>query len=242
MDGGIETTTTSATVPDAEALPLPDYLVKTYTWAYLTPASLVILDNPVVMTAILWGNLPRLVKAACDEVGPGQRVLQTANAYGNLSVELAEAVGRGGRLEVVDIAPIQVEHCRRKLAGFPQARVRRADAANPGGGHYDAVCCFFLLHEVPDSYKGAVIDGVLRSVAPGGKAVFIDYHRPQPWHPLRGVMNMVFRTLEPYAFGLIDAEIRDFAGDAESFTWSKETFFGGLYQKVVAVNQRKAVL
>lgn len=240
MDGGIETTTTSATVPDAEALPLPDYLVKTYTWAYLTPASLIILDNPVVMTAILWGNLPRLVKAACEEVRPGQRVLQTANAYGNLSVELAETVGRAGRLEVVDIAPIQVEHCRRKLASFPQARVRRADAANPGGGHYDTVCCFFLLHEVPDSYKRAVIDGVLRAVAPGGKAVFVDYHRPHPWHPLRAVMNMVFRTLEPYAFGLIDAEIRDFAGDAASFTWSKETFFGGLYQKVVAVSQRKA--
>jgi SAM-dependent methyltransferase len=236
MDGGLETEAVPLGEPGR--MDLPDYLVKTYSWAYLNPASLLLLDNPVVLTAILWGNLPRLVRAACDEFAPGQRILQSASVYGNLSPALAETVGSSGRLDVIDIAPIQVHHTRRKLAGFPQARVRQADAAAPGGGLYDGVCCFFLLHEVPDDYKGPVVDGLLSALAPDGKAVFVDYHRTLPWHPLRGVMSLVFRWLEPFAFGLIDREIEHFASDASHFTWRKETFFGGLYQKVVA--ERKA--
>ena len=161
--------------------------------------------------------------------------MQAANVYGNLSAELAATVGPDGRLDVIDIAPIQVEHCRQKLEKFPQARVRRADAANPGGGLYDVVFCFFLLHEVPDAKKHTVVDGLMQAVRPGGKIVFVDYHDASRWHPLRGLMRMVFRTLEPFAFGLIDGEIKDFASASAAFTWTKETFFGGLYQKVVAV-------
>lgn len=206
MDGGIEIDAKALDETQPNEPSLPDYLVNTYTWAYLTPASLFLLDNPIVLTAILWGNLPRLVRFACMETAAGQQVLQAANVYGHLSAELAETVGPDGRLEVIDIAPIQVEHCRKKLARFPQARVRRADAANPGGILYDVVFCFFLLHEVPDAKKQAVIDGLLGAVRPGGKVVFIDYHQAAPRHPLKGLMQFVFRTLEPYALGLIASE------------------------------------
>jgi SAM-dependent methyltransferase len=233
MDGGFDAD--RGTLADADRLEVPDYLVRTYTWAYLLPISLKVFDNPVVLTFILWGNLSRLVRLACQEFTTGQRVLQAANVYGHLSCALAEVLGPSGRLEVIDIAPLQVDHCRRKLAAFPQAQVRHADAAAPGGGTYDGVCCFFLLHEVPDDYKRSVVDGLLNKVPMGGKAVFVDYHRPQPWHPLRGVMHMVFRWLEPFAFGLIDREIWSFASARDDFSWRKETLFGGLYQKVVAV-------
>lgn len=233
MDGGIDAKFAEEARPDAPEL--PDYLVRTYWWAYLTPTSLAVLDNPVVLTAILWGNLPRLVRAACDEFEPGQRVLQAASAYGNLSPGLATQVGSTGRLEVIDIAPLQVAHVQRKLQDFPQARARVADAASPGGGVYDGVCCFFLLHEIPDPEKRAVVDALLAAVEPGGKVVFLDYHRVRPWHPLRVPMGFVFRWLEPFAYGLIDHEIPSFASARDEFSWSKKTFFGGLYQKVVAV-------
>jgi SAM-dependent methyltransferase len=235
MDGGIEAKLVEET--QAGEPSLPDYLVKTYRWAYLTPASLLLLDNPVVLTAILWGNLPRLVRTACEEFDPGQRVLQAACAYGNLSPELAAQLGPRGRLEVIDVAPLQVAHVQRKLSAFPHARARIADATAPGGGIYDAVCCFFLLHEIPDQEKCAVVDALLDSVEPGGKVVFVDYHRARPWNPLRAPMGLVFRWLEPFAFGLVQREIADFASPSsrEQFSWRKETFFGGLYQKVVAV-------
>lgn len=237
MDSGIEANL--AAVEAAREPSLPDYLVKTYWWAYLTPATILLFDNPVFLTALLWGNLPRLVRAACDEFAPGQRVLQAAHAYGPLSVELAEKVGPHGRLEVIDIAPLQIERVQRKLAGMPQARARVADAAAPGNLVYDGVCCFFLLHEIPDDLKARVVDALLDRVPPGGKVVFIDYHRARAWHPLRPPMELMFRWLEPFAHGLIEREIRDFAGAAvgDRFDWTKETFFGGLYQKVVATRR-----
>jgi SAM-dependent methyltransferase len=108
-----------------------------------------------------------------------------------------------------------------------------ADAANPGPGLYDCVCCFFLLHEIPDDRKRAVVDALLGKVRPGGKVIFVDYHRTRAWHPLRGPMHLVFRWLEPFALGLVHREIEDFAGERSGYSWTKETFFGGLYQKVV---------
>lgn len=232
MDGGF--TNDFALVGQAQSPALPEYLTKTYTWAYLRPASLRVFDNRLAVNAILWGNFRRLVNSACSEFNSGQHLLQAASVYGNLSASLAEVVGTEGWLEVIDIALLQVEHCQRKLMGFPHTRVRVADAARPGGGPYDAVCCFFLLHEVPDDHKHAVVNGLLRVVPPGGKVVFVDYHKPAALHPLRPIMEGVFRWLEPFARGLLDREIWEFASERQSFSWRKETYFGGLYQKVVA--------
>jgi ubiquinone/menaquinone biosynthesis C-methylase UbiE len=235
MNGSVEAP--AAIAGKAESLDqfgLPDYLVETYSWAYLRPSSLSLLDNHVVVATILWGNFWRLVRVASKEFEAGQRVLQAASVYGNLSAQLATTVGPEGALEVIDIAPLQVEHCRRKLADYPQASVRLADAAAPGDRRYDGVCCFFLLHEIPDDHKRAVVDALLARVDPGHKVVFVDYHKPSLFHPMRPVMYGVFRWLEPFAFGLIDREIRDFATDSDAFSWRKKVYFGGLYQKVVA--------
>ena len=235
MDGGLEAKLQAATNEDTTGL--PEYLVRNYWWAYLTPTSLHLFDNWLFLTCLLWGNLPRLVRAACVEFRPGQSVLQAANAYGSIATELARTVGADGRLDLVDVAPLQVEHVNRKLAPFPHARARVADATRPGGAIYDGVCCFFLLHEIPDDEKRAVVDALLARVGPGGKVVFIDYHRAQWWHPLRAPMSLVFRWLEPFANSLIGSEIKAFASGPGAFGWSKETFFGGLYQKVVAVRR-----
>ena len=221
--------------PSAALAPaIPDYLMDTYYWAYLNPRNVRLLDREIVVSVILWGQHRRLRREAFRELRPGLKVLQPACVYGDFSPALARHLGPRGRLEVIDIAPIQVAGCRRKLRGFPQATVRHADAAAPGGGPYDAVCCYFLLHELPEDYKRAVVDALLMSVVPGGKVVFMDYHRPHRAHPLKGVMSVVFDTLEPYAKSLWRHEIADFAGAAGGFVWRKETFFGGLYQKTVA--------
>lgn len=37
---------------------------------------------------------------------------------------------------------------------------------------------FLLLHEVPDDTKRKVIDRIMMSVPVGGKAIFIEYHKP----------------------------------------------------------------
>jgi ubiquinone/menaquinone biosynthesis C-methylase UbiE len=213
---------------------VPNYLRDCYAWAYLSQSTLTLLDRPLVVSAILWGNYRRLRRAVLAELRPGQRVLQPACVYGDFSPSIARFLGSRGRLEVCDVAPLQVENCRSKLKDFPQASVRLRDAATPGGGGFDAVCCFFLLHEMPEDYKRAVVDALLSSVRPGGKVIFVDYHRPHWAHPLKAVMSLVFDTLEPFAKDLWRRDIAGYASAGEPFIWSKETYFGGLYQKVVA--------
>ena len=71
-------------------------------------------------------------------------------------------------------------------------------------------------------------------VVPGGKVVFIDYHKPHWAHPLRFVTSTVFRLLEPFAKSLWRTEIETLFGGRPGYTWTKETYFGGLFQKVVA--------
>ena len=70
-----------------------------------------------------------------------------------------------------------------------------------------------------------------------GKAVFVDYHQPLWFHPLKPIMSLVFDTLEPYAKELWRHEIEELAEHDQRFTWRKETCFGGLYQKVVATRR-----
>ena len=54
-------------------------------------------------------------------------------------------------------------------------------------------------------------------------------------HPLKPLMAKIFEHLEPFAPGIWERAIEDWAGDrAKEFTWRKRTRFGGLYQVTVA--------
>ena len=217
------------------ARPLPDYLRNVYTWAYLTPWLTGFLDRQVVVQAILWGNAQRLIGDVLTAVKPGDRVFQPAAVYGSFSRQLAERIGRNGRLDVCDIAPLQVALTRQKLAGLPQVHVACCNAVEPEPREFDAVTCFFLLHEVPDDVKLQIVPAMLRMVRQGGKVIFVDYHRPHRWHPLKPVMQRVFTWLEPFALSMWSREIEDLAGaNAAAFRWSKSTRFSGLYQIVIA--------
>jgi len=228
----------SAADVTTESVPaIPDYLSKTYRWAYLDARNARYLDHESVVKAILWRQHQRLEQAAFAEIVPGQRVLQSACVYGNFSATLAEHIGANGTLDIVDVADLQVRNCRRKLARYPHVSVRHANVRDLRNESADVVCCYFLMHELPDDYKAAVSKALLNCVRPGGKVVFIDYHKPHWAHPLKIVTSLVFDTLEPYAKALWHRDIADFAANDTRFSWRKETFFGGLYQKVVATNK-----
>lgn len=213
---------------------VPAYLREIYHWAYLNPRAVRFFDSELIVSLILWGNHRRLRRAAFAELRPGQSVLQSACVYGDFSPRLARHLGPDGQLEVIDVAPIQVHGCRHKLRGFPQASVRHTDAAQLRKECYDVACCYFLLHELPRDSRRAVVDALLKSVVRGGKVVFVDYHKPHWAHPLKPIMSLVFDTLEPFAKDLWYDEVAHFGGDSVEFVWRKETYFGGLYQKVVA--------
>ena len=87
---------------------------------------------------------------------------------------------------------------------------------------------------MPDDYRHGVARALLDTVRPGGKLIFVDYHKPHWAHPLKLITSIVVDTLEPYAKGLWHNELADFTANDKRFTWRKETYFGGLFQKVVA--------
>jgi ubiquinone/menaquinone biosynthesis C-methylase UbiE len=230
-------------VPLHDAGPaIPRYLSETYTWAYLNPRSVQLLDRELVVAIVLWYQHRNLRRKVLAEIEPGSSVLQTACVYGDFSPLLAQRIGVEGSLDIVDVSRAQVDKCAEKMRDYPFASLRHLDVLDLGDGDYDTVCSYFLMHEVPDDYKHALVDIALNNIGPDGKVVFIDYHKPHWANPLKPVMSLVFDTLEPFAKSLWRKDIRDFASRPEKFRWHKESFFGGLYQKVVAtpVSGRRA--
>jgi ubiquinone/menaquinone biosynthesis C-methylase UbiE len=212
---------------------VPAYLNEVYHWSYLHPRHVPWLDRESVVSLILWGQHTALRRAAFHEISPGASVLQAAAVYGRFSVELARHLGPNGSLDLIDVAPIQVELTREKLATEANAHVHLADASRYSHGEFDVVLSYFLLHEVPDDYKTAILDNLLRRVKPGGKLVIVDYHKPAAAHPLKPVMSLVFDCLEPFAKALWQHPVQHFCSHAEWYDWQQQTFFGGMYQKVV---------
>jgi ubiquinone/menaquinone biosynthesis C-methylase UbiE len=213
---------------------IPDYLKDTYSWAYLNPKTVPFLSSAPVVSMILWGNAKRLINAALKEVTPGETVLQPACVYGDFSKYLAKAVGPDGYLDIIDVAPIQLDAAKKRIHGLSQAQVRLGDASKVQPRQYDTIVCFFLLHEVPEDVKGEIVNALFASLKADGKLVFVDYHKPKPYHPLKPIMSLVFDKLEPFAKGLWTKEIKAYAErPLQALDWQKETFFAGLYQKVV---------
>jgi hypothetical protein len=104
---------TPAPVPE-----IPEYLQDTYWWAYLHPKSFYFFEREWVVNLILWGNMKRLTAAVLDEmtVESNSRVLQVACVYGDFSNRVADHLAKtDSQLDVLDVAPIQIENVKKKL-------------------------------------------------------------------------------------------------------------------------------
>ncbi|MFZ4791784.1 MAG: rhodoquinone biosynthesis methyltransferase RquA [Candidatus Competibacteraceae bacterium] len=219
---------------------LPAYLQQTYWWAYLHPNAVWVFERQWLVNLILWGNFAELRDAALAEMGEtiDGTVLQVACVYGDFTERLAQRLTPNGRLDVVDVAPVQLENLKTKLNGAAQIVVYHQDSTDLRfvDASYDCVVVFFLLHEQPEATRIQTIAQALRVVKPGGKVVFVDYHRPDAINPFRYVMVPIFKSLEPFAMDLWNKEIADWLPTSVRLaSIDKQTFFGGLYQKVVMI-------
>lgn len=216
---------------------IPDYLHETYWWAYVHPKAVRFFERQWLVNLILWGNFAKLRDAALAELGeelPG-RTLQVACVYGDFTPRLAQRVCGGGTLDVVDVLPIQLANLRRKLPAESGVRLFQRDSSALGFANesYERVVLFFLLHEMPLDVRRRTLAEALRVLKPGGELVIVDYHRPRAWHPLRGLMTLVLRRFEPFAMDLWSREVSDWLPRRHRKAVRKETYWGGLYQKLV---------
>ena len=215
---------------------VPDYLEETYWWAYVHPNAVKLFERQWLVNVILWGNFARLRDAALDALGaslPG-RTLQVACVYGDFTRRVAERLADEATLDVVDVLPIQLANLGRKLDGDARVALLQRDASQLGfaNGTYDRAVLFFLLHEMPLEVRRRTLAEAIRVVKPGGRLVIVDYHRPESWHPLRGVMRWILRTFEPFAMDLWAHPVEEWLPpDVGSIC--KATCYGGLYQQLV---------
>lgn len=217
---------------------IPEYLHNTYWWAYLHPRAVHIFERQWLVNLILWGNFARLRDAALQEMGDviNGRVLQVACVYGDFTEHLVRRLGPEGSLDVIDVAPIQIKNLQTKLSKPQHVNALLQDSSDLHfeDASHDAVVVFFLLHEQPADVRRKTIAEALRVTKPGGKLVFVDYHKPVGASPFRYLMVPVLTTLEPFAMDLWNGEIVDWLpSDMKISRIDKQTYFGGLYQKVV---------
>jgi ubiquinone/menaquinone biosynthesis C-methylase UbiE len=98
---------------------------------------------------------------------------------------------------------------------------------------YDRALLFFLLHEQPEAARRRTLAEAIRVVRPGGEIVILDYHRPYSWHPLYWPMQLILRTLEPFALDLWRRDIQEWLPPGvHCASIEKRTLFGGLYQLI----------
>lgn len=221
-------------------LPIPRYLEQVYWWAYVHPNAVQFFEREWLVNLILFGNYGRLRDAALDDLGEtvSGRTLQIACAYGNITPRLRQRLAPDARLDVVDILPIQLTNLASKFPADERVALIQGDSSSLDlpDASYDQVLLFFLLHEQPEHVRRKTLAEAWRVVRPGGRVVIVDYHLPRPWHPLRLLMTGVFRRLEPYAMDLWEHEVQEFMPRrAQPASMSKETYYGGLYQKLVLV-------
>ncbi|OSM04871.1 putative type 11 methyltransferase [Magnetofaba australis IT-1] len=220
-------------------MPIPDYLQETYWWAYVDPRAVTFFERQWLVNLILWGNFTRLRDLALAVMAPHMdgRSLQIACVYGDFTQRLLAMLPDSGALDVIDVAPVQLRNLRQKLGATPEnLTIRQQDSTQLGyaDGVMDNTLLFFLLHEQPEATRKQTIAEALRVTKPGGRVVFVDYHLPRPWHPLRYFMRPLLAWLEPFALDMWRHEIVDWIpADLQPARVTKQTFFGGLYQLVV---------
>ncbi len=214
---------------------VPEYLKQTYWWAYVHPKAVYVFERQWLVNLILWGNFARLRDEALDALGQqlDGRTLQIACVYGNLSARLRERLAPEGRMDVVDILPVQLDNLARKLPVDPRIALHQGDssALPMASGSYDRALLFFLLHEQPEDVRRKTLAEALRVLKPGGTLVIVDYHRPSAFSPLYWPMQGILRTLEPYAMDLWRQPIDEFLPkDVAIASIERSTSFAGLYQ------------
>ena len=104
---------------------------------------------------------------------PGERILEIGPGTGYYTLDLAEWIGQGGFVEILDIQPEMLDHTMRKVrsCGLTNVSSSQADATSLpyADGSFDAALLVTVFGEISDG--NAALRQVRRVLKPGGRLI-----------------------------------------------------------------------
>ncbi len=220
----------------------PEYLVRTYWWAYLSPAGVWFFSHHVIIHLILFGQYRTILSALTARLrsAPSRRMLQLTCAYGELTPALAELTDE---LHLNDVATIQLRLARTALSqrdrGAQVARMN-AESLAYADDSFDTLVIFFLLHELPPAARQRALQEALRVLKPNGRLLLAEYGVNRRAHPLHRFfpMRWTMERLEPFLHDFwrsdLHGQLKEYATrQNKPLQLAGETaVFGGFYRVV----------
>ena len=216
----------------------PAYLVRHYWWAYLWRFGVWLFDHQPIINAILFGQYAKLMHATMARVEqvPKERVLQLTCVYGSLTPHLAATIG-GAPLHLTDVAEVQLELAKRKIASPGKLAATRMNAERLGyrPDAFSTVVLFFLLHEMPHAARLRTLAEAVRVICPGGTLLVTEYGPLPERHPLYRftLFRKILTKLEPFLDGFWREDVESILSQAAErlgkrvhCSWHQELFLG----------------
>jgi len=203
-------------------------------------------DFQPIISAILLFQYHRLVSKIVAELGhldlANKKVMITSCAFGNVIPRVVKAAVKGGaeRVLIADIIQNELIHAKSKLGaltGKVEFIEDNATEMKQGDGVVAANIIFFLLHELPHHLKGKALDEAGRLLAPGGKLLLAEFHRPELW-VLRALSWTYFKVFEPLGLALWSThDPLAYLENTGNWTCERTTYFCGNFQVITATKR-----
>jgi len=228
----------------SSGIPVPEYLSRIYWWTYIHPLAVWAFDRQWVVNLLLLTQYNRLRRKALEAAGEALtgKTLLVSCPYGDLITELTKRVMAGnGALDIVDVLPIQLRNARKKLPRGASVRLMNmnADHLDLPSSAYDRVMIYFLLHEVPNDVRAALLREAFRVLKPGGRFILAEFAMPRWWNPFRYLWAVFLTIFEPFALDMWRTDIADMLpSSTRGFQLRQDRYFGGLFQRTVVTKDR----
>lgn len=197
--------------------------------------SLVLDDDRIVKLRSVFAK-DKILDDLLHEIAKNAHVLQIGLTFGDEVERVYSKVCKQGKLNIFDVSETQIKRAKEKYAHH-NIEITNYNAALFWDEKYDVIICYNLLHELPLKTRQQVMDNVLSALATGGKAVFIDYSRPEWWHPLKWPLFLFNRLYQPFAESLWNAPIETFCQNKDGYRWQHSFYCGHMFQKTVATRK-----
>lgn len=202
-----------------------------------------LVDCQPIISAILLFQYHRLVSKLVSELQQldlvNKKVLITSCAFGSVIPRVVKAAFQAGadRVFIADIIDNELIHAEDKLGELAgKVDFIKDDAASmqQDEGAVAANVIFFLLHELPHHLKDQALSEAGRMLAPGGKLLLAEFHRPELW-VLRALSWAYFKVFEPLGLALWDThDPLSFLEDMGGWRCERTTYLFGNFQVITA--------